>query len=596
MSEKEKPTYTWEQKKVALVRQLRPYRKTIATLSVFQILASIANGVVPYITGKFLDTLIAPHSISLPVLGTVAAWMVLIGAWIIVQIFSNIISWIVDRRSRLFTTELEANFQVGAYTHLLTLPVSFHKTHRMGEITDNIGRAAWMLSALTNTVTSLAPQFLTIIIGILISFFMLPQLAWILVAGIVLYAIILIRILPATSRYQTEGFEMWNRTAGDAQDAYANFQTVKHAGAEDYETARIKAGFTEKAIPIWYRMEKAWSNMNAAQRVIVFITQTLILLFSVYYISHGLITIGELIAFNAYAGMIIGPFVSLGLQWQTLQNGLIAVAKSERIFGAVPEPYKPVNAVSFDKLKGAVEFKDVHFTYSAGQPEILKGVSFTANPGDVVAFVGETGVGKSTTAELISGYYFANSGEVLIDGTDIRKADLKSLRRHIAVVPQEVVLFNASIADNIRYGRLEASDAEVQDAARRAHADEFISRFPMGYTQEVGERGVKLSVGQKQRVAIARAMLRDPRILILDEPTSALDAETEQYITKSFEELMHGRTTFIIAHRLSTVRAADKIIVLKDGHIVEEGKHEELLQIPDGVYRHFYELNVGLHK
>ena len=596
MSEKEKPTYTWEQKKTALGRQLRPYQKTIITLSVFQILASIGNGVIPYITGKFFDTLITPHSILVPLIGMVAAWIVLIGIWFVVQAFSNAVSWIVDRRSRLFTTELEANFQANAYTHLLTLPVNFHKTNRTGEITSNITRAAWMLSALSSTVTSLAPQFLTIIIGIFISFFILPQLAWILVGGVVLYSIILIRILPSTSKYQSEGFEMWSRTAGDAQDAYANFQTVKQAGAESYETNRIKTGFSEKAIPIWYRMEKAWSNMNAAQRIIVFLTQTIILILSVYYIAHGVITIGDLIAFNAYAGMIIGPFVSLGTQWQTLQNGLIAVAQSERVFGAESEPYEPPNAVDLDALKGAVEFKDVHFTYAEGQPEILKGVSFATKPGDVVAFVGETGVGKSTTAELISGYYFANSGEVSIDGIDIRKVNLKSLRRHIAVVPQEVVLFNSSIKDNIRYGGQDATDEEVKRAAERAHADAFIEKFPQGYEQEVGERGVKLSVGQKQRLAIARAMLRDPRILILDEPTSALDAETEQYITKSFEELMQGRTTFIIAHRLSTVRKADKIIVLKEGSIVESGTHDELIRIPNGVYRHFYELNVGLHK
>lgn len=596
MPEKDKSSFTWEQKMAALGRQLRPYKRTIVVLSILQVLASIGNGVVPYITGKFFDTLITPHSIVLPIVGAVAAWTMLIGVWIIVQAFSNAISWIVDRRSRLFTTDLEANFQANAYTHLLTLPVSFHKTSRTGEITSNIGRAAWMLSALTSTMTSLAPQFLTIIIGIFISFLILPQLAWILVAGVILYSLILVRILPATAKYQSEGFEMWNRTAGDAQDAYANFQTVKQAGAEDYETARIKAGFREKAIPIWYRMEKAWSNMNAAQRVIVFLTQASVLLFSVYYIAHGVITIGDLIAFNAYAGMIIGPFVSLGSQWQTLQNGLIAVAKSENIFGAASEPYEPSDSVNLDGIKGAVEFKDVHFAYNAGQLEILKGVSFAANPGDVVAFVGETGVGKSTTVDLISGYYFANSGEVSIDGVDIRKVNLKNLRRHIAVVPQEVVLFNASIGDNIRYGRPDATDDEVKEAARRAHADTFIGNFPKQYEQEVGERGIKLSVGQKQRIAIARAMLRNPRILILDEPTSALDAETERYVTKSFEELMRGRTTFIIAHRLSTVRKADKIIVLKGGSIVEEGRHDDLIKIPDGVYRHFYDLHIGLHE
>jgi ABC-type multidrug transport system fused ATPase/permease subunit len=198
-------------------------------------------------------------------------------------------------------------------------------------------------------------------------------------------------------------------------------------------------------------------------------------------------------------------------------------------------------------------------------------------------------------ADLISGYYFANSGVVSIDGHDIRKLNLHELRSQIGIVPQEVVLFNSTIKENISYGMPGATIDQILEAAKRAKADDFIEKFPLKYEQEVGERGVKLSVGQKQRIAIARAMLRDPRILILDEPTSALDSETEKYITASFEELMKGRTTFVIAHRLSTVRKADKILLLKDGVIAEEGKHDELMQIPDGAYRRVYELHIGLH-
>jgi ABC-type multidrug transport system fused ATPase/permease subunit len=594
LDEEAKPVYTFKEKRAALARQLRPYWNIILGLTLFQILASIANGVVPYISGKFFDTLITPHDVLLPGVGAVPAWEALIGVWIVVQVFSNGISWVVDRKSRRFTTVLEANFQANAFTHLLTLPVSFHKTHRTGEITDNISRAAWMLSQLSSVVTSLAPQFLTIIIGVIISFAILPQLALVLVAGVLVYGLILARVLPKTARYQSEGFEMWNRTAGDAQDAYANFQTVKQAGAELFETARIRSGFNDRAIPIWYRMEQAWSNMSFAQRVIVMLTQIAIFLFSVHYISAGVITIGDLIAFNAYAGMIIGPFVSLGGQWQTIQNGIVAVTKSERVFGAEPEPYEAPGSQSFDNMQGAVRFDDVHFSYGEGQPEVLRGVSFATAPGEVIALVGETGTGKSTTAELISAYYFASSGTVSIDGVDLAHANLRSLRSNIAVVPQEVVLFNANIRDNIRYGRPDATDEEVRSAATRAHADAFITRFPKGYDQEVGERGIKLSVGQKQRIAIARAMLRNPRILILDEPTSALDSETEAYITESLRTLMRGRTTFIIAHRLSTVREADQILVLKDGVVAEHGTHDELMRKQGGTYRHLYELHTGV--
>src|SRR3989338_2784527 len=591
VQEEKKPRFTWQQKRMALWRQLRPYRTLLLSLGIAEILAAAANGVVPYITGKFFDTLITPYTI-----GTYPAWLVVLFVWAIVQFFANGISWAADRSTRRLTTDLEAGIQANAYMHLLTLPIGFHKKQRTGEITDNVSKAGWMTGSAVNTILTLAPQFLTVVIGIVISFSIHSSLAFVLLGGMMLYLIVLGSVLPKTSKYQEEGFRIWNRAYGDAADAYANVQTVKQASAEEYERARIYKGFFEKAVPIWYRMERAWSDLNFSQHVIVTLTQATIFFYSVYLIQAGAITIGDLIAFNSYAGMIIGPFVSLGHQWQTVQNGLVALARAELFFGAASEPYEPPRAVALKGLKGKVEFNDVHFAYESDQPEVLKGGSFSVEPGEVVAFVGETGVGKSTSAELISGYYFANSGQVLIDGHNIRKINLRDLRDQMAVVPQEVVLFNASIKDNIRYGRPEATDAEVEAAAKKAHVDVFIEKFPLKYEQEVGERGIKLSVGQKQRVAIARAILRNPRILILDEPTSALDPETEQYITKSLEELMRGRTTFIIALLLPTVREAHKILVLKDGIIAEEGKHDDLIKVPNGVYRHLYELHIGLHE
>lgn len=225
---------------------------------------------------------------------------------------------------------------------------------------------------------------------------------------------------------------------------------------------------------------------------------------------------------------------------------------------------------------------------------MLAGVDFKVHAGEVVAFVGESGVGKSTAISLISGYYFPSKGRVLIDGVDTRKFCLTELRKNIAVVPQEVALFNNTIKSNICYGLPSASEEDIVRATREAHAEDFIVALPLGYDTLVGERGIKLSVGQKQRVAIARAILRDPKILILDEPTSALDSETERKVTEALEKLMRGRTTFIIAHRLSTVRKADRIFVLEKGKIVEEGSHDQLMQIENGNYRHRYELHIGL--
>ncbi|MDE2021749.1 MAG: ABC transporter ATP-binding protein [Patescibacteria group bacterium] len=592
----EKHTFTWAEKRNALARQLGPFKSALVALGIAEIVVAAANGVTPYITGKFFDTLITPHTITIPIWGAYPAWELLLAAWALIQIIVNGVSIVVDRKSRRLTTKLEAGVSSRAYTHLLTLPISFHKKHRTGEITDNLSRAGWMLGSMVNTILSIAPQFLTIIVGVAISFAIYPMLAAVLLVGVAIYLLVLVRVLPETSRYQEEGFRVWNRAMGDAQDAYTNVSTVKQAGAEQYESKKILSTFYDKAVPLWYRMEQAWSNLNFSQRIIVAITQGAILLFSVFLISAGKITIGDLIAFNAYAGMIIGPFVALGNQWQTVQNGFTAVARTELVFGATPEAYEPPGAIALPDIRGDVTFENVSFSYESDQPQVLKDISFTAKAGEVIAFVGETGVGKSTAAELISGYYFPTSGQVRIDDHDMREVNLRDLRRRIAIVPQEVVLFNASIKENIRYGRPDASDAEIEEAAKKAHADVFIEKFPQRYEQEVGERGIKLSVGQKQRVAIARAILRNPRILILDEPTSALDSETERYVAKSFEELMRGRTTFIIAHRLSTVRKADKILVIKDGAIAEEGTHAELLTREDGIYHRLYDLHVGLYE
>ena len=294
--------------------------------------------------------------------------------------------------------------------------------------------------------------------------------------------------------------------------------------------------------------------------------------------------------------MFFGPFVQLGYSWQTIQNGLTSAGQVERIFREPTERYHPSETFNAPKGEGHVVFKSVSFGYEEGQPLVLKDVSFEARPGTVVALVGESGAGKSTIGGLISGYYYPNAGDVSMDNLSTREWDLTALRSRIAVVPQEVALFNESIEVNIKYGTFDASRAAVEKVAREAHVDEFITALPKGYDTLVGERGIKLSVGQKQRVAIARAMLRDPKILILDEPTSALDAQTERYITASLDELMKGRTTFIIAHRLSTVRKADLILVLKDGVIAERGTHKELLAMEGGVYRSLYDLHVGLHE
>lgn len=370
---------------------------------------------------------------------------------------------------------------------------------------------------------------------------------------------------------------------------------VKQAGGEIYEKKQLHKKWVDIAANSWAKVESIWNNVSYIQSLIVTITRITIFLASVYFISKGLLTLGELIAFNGYAMMVFGPFAILGRNWATVENALSAVSRAEEIFKLAPENYNKSGGISV-RGETSIEFKNVYFRYKPEDPLILKKISFSIKPGEMVALVGKTGVGKSTLIDLISGYYFPTEGEVTIDGYNTQTINLKDLRKYIAVVPQETPLFNDTIYNNIRYGSFEASDKKVEEAAKLANVAEFVKKFPQKYEQEVGHRGVKLSVGQKQRVAIARAMLRNPNILILDEPTSALDSATEKYVTESLEKLMKGRTTFVIAHRLSTVRKADRIFFMENGEIAEEGSHGELMNIKNGKYKEMYELHIGLHE
>jgi ABC-type multidrug transport system fused ATPase/permease subunit len=376
----------------------------------------------------------------------------------------------------------------------------------------------------------------------------------------------------------------------------AQIDIVKISTAEDYEDSRRLKELKE-ARAVWKKLDVKAARLDAFQRTMIFVVQGTIFALSVRFVASGEITLGTLMAFNGYSMMFLSPIVRIGLSWQRFQNGFVAADTLYReILDKPIEIYHPENAPSLIETKGEISFENVSFSYSDGDAKILDDVSFVARKGETVALVGESGVGKSTTISLISGLYFPTGGAVKIDGNDTREVDLKELRSHIAVVPQELSLFNDTIENNIKYGTFDATHDQVVAAAKIAQADSFIDKFSNGYETMVGERGVKLSVGQKQRVAIARAVLRDPAILILDEPTSALDSRTEKELSESLEKLMEGRTTFIVAHRLSTVRKADTIIVMEEGKMVESGSHEELVGIKGGRYRKMYEHNIGLNE
>ncbi len=580
----------------AIWRHLQPFRKELTILVLLGIVSAIANGFVPYVTGRFLDALInvAQQEQELADNG-LPIWTLLLGVWAFIQLLANNIDWFMDRLRRRVDTKVHFKIQADGFVHMFRLPLQYHKDAHINGILQKFSQAGWRVSTILRTITTIAPQVLSIIIGITLAATIDIRLAGILVLGVALYGILLIKIVPPMTALDSEGHHAWNEGWNDAASAVQQIESVKQAAAEEYEIKKVDSNLTNRTYKLWYQLEKHWSNVGFFQRVIVFGTQLTIFIFSVELVSQGSITVGDLIALNGYALMFFGPFVSLGYNWQIIQNGIISAAHAEEIFQEPEEIYVPQAALELKNIAGKVEFRNVSFCYKAGQPTVLSHINLLVEPGQVIAFVGESGVGKSTAISLISGYYFPTKGNVLIDDKDTRQLSLNDLRVHIAVVPQEVALFNETIRANITYGSFEASDEDIMRVAHEAHIDEFVEKLPQKYKTLVGERGVKLSVGQKQRIAIARAMLRDPAILILDEPTSALDAHTEKIVVTALEKLMRGRTTFIIAHRLSTVRRADVIFVFQKGKIVETGTHDALITQKNGVYRYLYEYQVGLH-
>jgi ATP-binding cassette subfamily B protein len=374
------------------------------------------------------------------------------------------------------------------------------------------------------------------------------------------------------------------------QENVTGAQVVRAFARELHEIQRF-----EKSNRILYNARVAvvseWAKVMPSTNLLIAAGTILILWFGGQMVLRGELSIGELVAFNAYVLMLSGP--AQQLTWLVNAAGE-AVAGAQRAFevlDTVPAIQSPPHAIPLPALSGRVEFRRVSFQYHGENAQALEDINLTVEPNQIIALIGPTGSGKTSLVNLIPRFYDVRAGEVLVDGHDVRCVDLVSLRKQIGIVLQTSLLFSDTVKENIAYGRPEASQEEVVAAARAAQAHEFITGLPQGYETVIGERGVTLSGGQRQRVAIARALLMDPRILILDDSTSSVDTQTEHLIQQALNDLMQGRTTFVIAHRLSTVRRADLILVLDGGRIVERGTHAELIA-QDGLYREIYDLQL----
>jgi len=472
---------------------------------------------------------------------------------------------------------------IKTFRHIHALSLRFHLEKRTGGLNRVIERGTKGIDTLLSfSLFSIFPTLLELIlvsIILVINFdiwFALTTMATVLLYG--WFTIVVTERRIAIRRTMNDSDTDANTKA---VDSLINYETVKYFNAEDHEAGRFG-----KAMDIYARASEksqtSLSFLNTGQAAIMAVGLTIVMAMAAIGIDEGRMTLGNLVLVNAFLIQLYMPLNLLGTVYREINQ---AVIDMEKMFDVLDVPAEVVDKPGAPPLAitgGEIVFDNVVFAY---EPEriILKGISFKVPAGHSVAVVGPSGAGKSTLSRILYRFYDIQSGKVTIDGQDIRDVTQKSVRAQIGIVPQDTVLFNDTVAYNIRYGRIDASDAEVEQAARHAQIAPFIAKLPLGYQATVGERGLKLSGGEKQRVAIARTILKNPPILLLDEATSALDTHTEREIQQALEEISRNRTSLVIAHRLSTVVDADEILVLVDGQIVERGKHPDLL-VANGVY------------
>ena len=488
-----------------------------------------------------------------------------------------------------------ADVRTQLYTHLTSLPVSFFASRRIGELTSRMASDVSVIQTVTtSSFTELLRTCLVLTGGIAIIAYTNLRLT------LMMLAVVPIVIISAqfygryVRRLSTRVQDRLAEANSVLEETLSAIRIVQSFVREDYERQRYREKITE-ALKLAVRRSVAGGGFIAFIIMVVYSGIAVMLWFGLRLVTSGEMTAGKLTAFVLYTFVIASSISGMSELYGQFQSAIGATRRVFELLDTEPEIKDPEEPEELGRVLGGVRLIDVHFTYPDERAtEILKGVTIEARPGQIVALVGPSGAGKSTLVALIPRFFDVTCGAILVDGHDIRSLRLRDLRSAIGMVPQETTLFGGTIRENIAYGKLDATDEEIKAVARAAHAHEFVSEFPDGYETIVGERGVKLSGGQRQRIAIARALLKDPAILILDEATSSLDSESERLVQDALETLMQGRTTFVIAHRLSTVRRADKIVVLDAGRIIEEGTHQELMA-NEGLYKQLYEIQFRDH-
>lgn len=565
-----------------LLAYAKPYRLRIGVALVSLFIASAFGLTFPMMVQVIIDAAFQRRDSSKLTIYAIALFGIFAGQ----ALFSFIRSYLLSSTGE----RVVADVRTQLYNHLLELPVSFYASRRVGELTSRLASDVTVIQTVTTgSITELLRLTIVLVGGISIIAITNPRLT------LVMLCIVPVIILSATfygryvRRMSTKVQDKLADSNSVLQETLSAIRIVQSFVREPFERERYREKI-QAAYEVAVRRSLASGSFIAFIIFVVYGGIAAVLWYGSSLVLAGRLTAGELIAFVLYTFVVAFAIGGMSELYGQFQNAIGSTRRVFELLDTTADIRDPEHPQSLDRVCGHVELRDVHFTYpDERSTEVLTGVTIDARPGEIVALVGPSGAGKSTLVTLIPRFYDVAAGAVMVDGHDVRTLRLSDLRSAIGMVPQETTLFSGTIRENIAYGKLEATDSEIEAAARAAHAHEFVSGFPDGYNTIVGEKGVKLSGGERQRIAIARALLKDPAILILDEATSSLDSESERLVQEALETLMQGRTTFVIAHRLSTVRRADRIVVLDEGRIVEEGTHDKLLAL-GGLYQQLHDI------
>ena len=583
--EHEVTTINWQAFKLILP-YLFEFKKRIAFAFLCLVFTKVASVYLPFILKDIVDTLDAntPEKLQALVvpLGLVLAYgLVRLSIVVFAEIRDTLFGRVTERAIRRIGLKV--------FRHLHQLDLDFHLNRQTGGLSRDIDRGTSGISFLMRfMVFNIVPTLLEIVMVVTILFVNYGiWFALITLGSILTYIAYSVYATELRTRYVREANKADSSSNTRAIDSLLNYETVKYFTNEDYEAQAY-----DKQLSAWEKAKiknrLSLFALNGGQALIIAMAMTAMLALAAVKVSEGEMTLGDFVLINAFMMQLFMPLNFLGFVYREIKGSL---ANIENLFGLLDKAPKVVDSENASELKvgqADISFDNLHFSYNKKRP-IIKGISFKVNGGEKVAVVGESGSGKSTLVKLLFRFYNANSGNISINNQNIAQVTQNSLRQHIGIVPQDTVLFNDTLFANVNYGNPEANTEQVMKAIELAHLTKFVSSLPDGVETMVGERGLKLSGGEKQRVAIARTILKNPKILIFDEATSSLDSHSEQAILKAINEVAQNRTSLVIAHRLSTITDSDNIIVMNEGEIVEQGNHQQLLTL-QGKYSKMWQL------